>query len=289
VAADIIIFLKDLLHVSNPAAILTASSTVSGYAIENVRRADLMAAWKGSDGTTNDEWLQVDGGSTTWLGAASATAYAVVAYDNRGADQDTILLQYDTADNPAFSSPSTALTWTISGNKAEVTMEWKSFSIPSTAKRYYRIIQPGNARTETTGSITAKILAWSMFKATDVIVLATGFPQDAEGAYSIKTQYRVGESATAGGLRLFNKYAQPGQRFTIAFSPASRTLWQTIRDGLKSNGAGVRAMYIQKDGLDNQAQQNFFMCRLTNPEYAASLQYRDNFQVEMEWETEPWL
>lgn len=290
-AADLYIFFNDRLTIANPSVALTASSTATGgYAMDNVRRADLMTAWKGNDSTTTDEWLSVDGGSTGWLGSAGQTAFSVIAYDNRGADQDTIKLQYGATDDGAYASPTTVATWTISSFKSEITMEWKTFAIPGTAKRYYRIIQFGNERTEATGSITPKILSWSMFNADGVLRLGVDYPGEGEAPYAIRSEFKSVEARTAGGLRLFNKYAQPGQRFGISFQPGRDTFWATaLRDRLVDNGAGTRAFFVQKEGLRNSALSNFFLCRLVNLEMVATRPYFDQYMIDTEWETEPWL
>lgn len=289
-AADLYIFMNDRLHISNASVSLTASATAAGYAIDNVRRDDLMTAWKGNDGTTNDEWLQVDGGSAGWIGSAGQTAFSVIAYDNRGADQDSINLNTDNADSASMSAQATQATWTVSTFKAGITMEWKSWTIQTPAKRYYRLLQPGGARSEAAGTITTKILCWSMFNADGVLRLGMDYPAEGEAPYTIVTQFKNGTATTAGGLRLYNKYAEPGHRFTISFQPARDTLWSTVwRDRLITYGGGTRAFFVQKEGLRNEAQSNFFLCRLTGSEVVASRPLQDQYTIETEWVTEPWL
>lgn len=289
-AADLYIFFNDRLTIANPDVSITASSTDDGYAIDNVRYADLVRAWKGNDSTTTNEYLQADGGSAGWIGSATETAYAVVAYDNRGADQDTIKLITDSGDSAGFGgTPTTLATWTVSTFKTELTMEWKSYTIQTSGRRYYRLIQYGNERTESAGSVTSKIYCWSMFNADGVLRLPVNYPSDGEAPYSIRTQFKYGEAKTAGGLRLFNKYSAPGQSFNVSFQPASLVLWEYMRDSLKAYGGGARAFFVQKDGLSNLAQSNFFLCRLTNLEITASVSYQNNYNVDTQWETEPWL
>jgi len=290
VPADLYLFFNDRLNISNAAASLTASSTVQGYAINNIREADLVKAWKGTDGLTNDEWLSANGGSAGWLGTAGQTVYAVVAYDTRGAHQDTIKLQYGAVDDGAYATPTTAITWAVgSPNTAEVTMEWKTFVIPGTAKQYYRIIQFGNERSEATGTITAKIFNWGLFSAADVVKLSLDYPTEGETSYDISSEFRYGSAKTAGGYQVFNKFAQPGQRFQVNFKPMKDTFWATIRDRLRTYEGPARAIYVQKEGLYGLALPNFSMCRLVGLEFKANRPYMDEYMVSMEFETEPWV
>lgn len=291
--ADLYLFFNDRLNIANPIPVITASSTDPGYSINNVREADLVKAWKGNDSTTVNEWLSADGGSIGWLGAGGQSAYAVLAYDTRVAHQDTVKLQYATVDDGAYAAPQTLATWNVkTPNNTEVTMEWKSFVIPGTAgaeKRYYRIIQFGNERAEATGMVTATIFNWGMFNAGDVIRLSLDYPTEGETPYDIATQFGYGYARTAGKYPLFSKYAAPGQRFQVNFKPMRDTFWMAVRDKLRAYEGPARAMYVQKEGLNNLAQSNFFMCRLVGLEFRASRLYVDQYLVSMEFETESWV
>lgn len=290
-SADLIIFWNDRLNILNTAVTLTASSTQSGYSINNVRYADLVLPWKGNDSTTTDEWLKSDGTTTGWLGTAADTAFSIIAYDNRNAHQDTVKLQYDTADNTSFSSPSTLATWTVgTPNNTEVTMEWKQFTIPTPAKRYYRIVEFGNERTEAAGTVTTKVFAWGMFNATDVLRLSVDYSKEGESPYDISTNFRYGTVATAGGVQIFNKVAQPAQTFSVVFRPGTDTFWATaIKNRLRSLEGPARAFFIQKEGINNLALSNFFLCRLVGLDFNSSRPYQDQYMFEMKFVTEPWI
>jgi len=275
--------MRDRLHISETSASLTASSTDSGYAIDNAREADLFNSWKPTDGTS-DQYLQVDGGSTTWLGAAGTKLYCCIAYDARGANQTEIRLQYDTADNPAFTSVFTSGVFQTLSTDG-VNCDFGSITIATPAKRYYRLSQLNSNRGG--GTVCAKILSWAMFKATDVLN-ATSFPSDTDGQYEIDQVFRHGTMRTGGGLQLVNQYAKPGQRFGVTFQPATDALFASLRDNFFTTSGPARAVYVQKEALKNAALSNFFMCRLMESSVRASRRYQGVYEVAMQLETEPW-
>jgi hypothetical protein len=278
--------MNDLLHLSQTTRFLTASTVQAGTAIDNAREPDLQRAWKPSD-SANDEWLKADGATTTWLGNAGATAYAVVAYDSRLADQTTLVLQYGTTDDGAFAAPNDLVTWTISGaNALDVNCHYQSFTIPGTAKRWYRLIQKNADRGGLTR--TARIFNWAMFSNADV--LQPALTQNAsEGTYNLASLDRTSAIVTAADFPVTNRYARGGARFEIAFRPASDTLWNALRDAFVSNGGMNRPIYIQKTGLRNPALPDFFMCRATSSERQTSVTYRGNNDIVMEFQTVPWI
>lgn len=289
--ADLYLFLNDRLHISNPsglspAPVLTASSTVAGYAPDNVREADLTKAWKPNDSTTTDEWLKVDGGSTSWTG--SGVTYAVLAWDSRGSDQDTVKLQVDSVDDGAFGGTiTTKATWAVGSNKSEVTMQWVGFG--ASAKRWWRLFQAGNERTETTGSVTAKILVWGMFEVTnDLLRLSIDFPGLGEGVYRMSQRYGVNVSRAVAGQPFTNKYSEMTQRFVVVWRPGTDALFTAVRDRLAAmNGMG-RAIFVIKEGLHNLAQANIGLCRLTG-NWDAVKNFDGQYEIELELETQPWL
>lgn len=277
------IFLRDRLHISEAASSFTASSTDTGYAIDNAREADLFNSWKPTDGTA-DEWLQVDLGSTSVLGAAGAVAYCAFAYDARSANQTLLKLRYDSADNPAFTSP-TALATSATLDVTMASCDFFGFVIPSTAKRYYRLYQLNADRGG--GAVCAKILNWAMFKATDVLN-ATSFPKDSDGQYEISQVFHHGTMRTAGGLQLTNIYAKPGQRFGVTFQPATDALYASLRDNFFTTSGPARALYVQKEALKNAALADFYLCRMTDAGVRASRRYQGSYEMDMQFETEPW-
>ena len=290
-AADLMIFWNDRQHITQTTRVMTASSTAAGYAIDNAREADLARAWKPSDSASTTEWLKVDGGSTLWLGSGSNTVFVAVAYDARGANQNVIRLQTDSVDDGAFGGTLTDQ-WTHTLLKDKVNCSWSSFVSPS--KRWYRLAQLGTDRSG--GNVTAKILYWAMYtKVTagsldgDILQMSVDYPGDSEARYQIAQRNRVGRVETAGGIVATNKWATTGQEFSVTFEPASDTLWASIRRHLSDNDGQHRGMFVQKEGLENSALSNFFLCRLLSAEWGASREYLGNYNVALQFRTESWL
>lgn len=283
-ANDLIFFWNDRLHSSQATPILSASSTAGGYAPEFVREAELERAWKPNDSASTDEWLKVDGGSTTWLGNGSATAYFAVAYDARGSNQTIFRLQTGTTDDGAFAAPNDATTHTL--NTSKVTCWYTSFSIPSTAKRWYRLLQKGTDRSG--GNVTAKILGWSLFQAGDITSFVRDFPGHSESAYPLNSVIRASRMQRAGAGITANKFAAPGYDFTISVHPANDTLFTTIRDQFDAIGGWQRAIYVLKTGIPNAALADFFMCRLAQ-DWSSSRKYLNQSDMLIPMTTEPWL
>lgn len=281
--ADLTLFWNDRLHISQTVPVLSASSTAPGYAIDNVREPELYKGWLPNDGTS-DEYLQVDGGSTTWVGAAGTKLYVCIAYDGRNRDQQEIRLQYDTADNPAFSSIfSSGIFATLGGLQCD----WGSITIPTPAKRYYRLAQPNANRAG--GNKCAKILAWAMFSEADIDILSTGFVGNAEAPYRISSVHRLGMIETAGALPLVNRNAATGQRFGVEFNPASESAWSGIRDRLHANFGPARNIFVQKEGLLNSVKQNFFLCMVRDMETSAAAIFGKQYETSLLFETVPWF
>ncbi len=282
--ADLTFFWNDRMHISQTRTV-TASSTASGYAVDNVREADLVKAHKPADSVSTDEWLKVDGGNTLWLGTTGATCFFAVAYDARGVNQNVFRLQTDSLDDGTFGGTQTdVVTHTL--DKTAVGLFYASFTSPQ--KRWYRLLQKGTDRSG--GNVTAKVYYWAMYAAADVTIMSTGFPGDGEGSYSFEDDYRVGVSRTLGGVTLVTRRAAPGQRFTVGFNPASITLWKKLRDQLEGTvGGPERAIFIQKEGLRNAALVNFGLCRIER-NWSASVQYVDTYETgPLSFTTEPWL
>lgn len=286
-ATDILILAAGALHLSQSAAVLTPSSTQSGYSGDNAREVDLVRAWKPNDSAI-DETLIGDLGSTSALGAPAANAWGALSYDSRLADQQTIRLEYGTTDDGAFAVPNLVQSFTVNGaNAARTGCDFYKFAVPGTAKRYYRLLQANAARGGLTR--TAKIYNFELYPASGVISVPIDFPGNGEAAYAISQLGRTAVMRTPGGFPHTNRFAKVGYRFEINFGPAQDTLWQKARDLFDSIGGMHRAVYIGKEGLVNPCQPNFFMCRLTSPDWRSSVRYRGQYDVVMEFETEVWL
>lgn len=288
-AVDTIVAFQNLLHFSTTAAV-TASNTAIGYAVRHARDPNFLTAWKPPDSETVDEYLMVDGGTTTWLGAATETAWLGIAYDARLADQTKILLRYDTADSSSGSFSNTLITHTV--DKTSVGVAFVSFAIPSTAKRYYRLVQlntdgrgSGSAKTR-----TIKINAWALFdKDTVYQVSAPQFTSDAIGPHRWSILDRVGIERTGIGGFVSNAVGASGQGFQVTFDPASKSLWETFRDELMKQRGAHRANFMQHEGLRNPAQSNAFLCRVVSGEWNATKEQPDQYHnVAIPFETEGW-
>jgi hypothetical protein len=288
VAADLIFFFNDRGHISQATSILTASNTAPGYAVNNARMADLGSAWKPPDSAATDEYLMFDGGVTTWLGSTPGDkVYTCVAYDARNAVQGLLSVQQDNADNPAGAFATNRASFTL--NKTEVSCQWATFPLSNPARRYYRLYQYAGSGGRSAGNTTtAKILYWAMFGAADVMEQSLDFPANAEGPYTIRQTDRVGMIRTAGAVPLSNIYARTGQRFTVGFRPGQDTLFAEITNQLFAVSGRARAIFIQKEGVRNPAQANFFLARLTE-DWTGSLSYRTNYEMSLEFETEAWV
>lgn len=277
-AADLYLFMDDMLHVSRTSNTLTASSTASGYAIDNAREADLVKAWKPANGAS-DEYLEFDPATDSDVGTSGETIYYAYAYDARNSDQNAISLsRWDGALNNYL---------TASTDKTAVNCFFGSFVMPATPYQRYRLTQLNGNRSP--GTTTAKIFSWAIFNQSDVIRLSLDYVNDTEATYSIGQTFRVALGATGGGHTVANEYAKPGQRFSVSFGPGSRALWERIRDDLVANGGTKRAIYVQKTGLKNPAKSDFFMCRISSNEWTANLPYLDQYSITLEFETLPWL
>ena len=287
--ASPILFMDDRSHLSVTATVRTASSTASGYAISNSREADLVKAHKHVDGTA-DEYLMDDGGSTTWLGATGATMWLLLAFDPRGADQAAFRIRTDAADNPAGTFATPQGTIFIDVGKAGVICEMLQLSVPSPAKRYWRLIQLNADRSAATKC--AKVLYWAMAEEAGTIrVDGVGYLQDSQAEYSIRQMDRQGIVRTTAGNIFTNRYAAPGQAFELSLGPATLTLWQALRDKFRANGGVGRAIFCQFEGLANpgvSSSSNFFLCRRTAEQWSSSLEFADNYNAKIEFETEPW-
>ena len=282
-AVDLLLFMDDMLHITSTlAGTWTASSTASGYAVDNAREADLVKAWKPSDGAA-DGTLEFDPTTDSDVGTSGNQCYMAVAYDARGSHQDLIKLQ---AFNGAWVTIST-----ITTDKTGVWCNYGSFAMPATPYQKYRVAQLVADRSGGAGTITAKIFSFAMFNTAlnDMIRLGTDFSSDTEANYRVSQVYRVGYGTTAGAHRVANEYAKPGQRFGVSFGPASRSLWDRITADLHRIGGTKRSIYIQKTGLYNPSQGSLYMCRLTSNEWTADLPYLDQYGMSLEFETCPWL
>lgn len=287
--ADTIFFFNNLLHYSNTLGLLTYSNTANGYSADNVRDPNFMTAWKPPDSETVDEYLQWSGGSTTWLGAASDTAYVAVLYDARGADQTQFAINVDAADNPAGTFASNKASFTL--DKTAIGVQWVSFSISSPAKQHYRLVQANTSgRGSGTGKTkTAKVYGWLMFDKDTVYAMASAFSADAVGPHEFGVLDRVGLEHTGIGATVSNTFAASGQSFDVSFMPASKTLYETIRDKLMPQGGAAQPNLMQHEGIRNPSQANVHLCRLAQDRWGGHKPFLDLHEMSLPFITEAWF
>lgn len=110
--------------------IFTATSTQSGFPLVNLQTYFAADQWK-SDSVAPDQVLNLD------LGTAAAINAVVIGNHNipdTDKDLEIVVLEYDTADNPAFTSPATAANlWTVRNSDPCVV------EFTEQTKRYWRI------------------------------------------------------------------------------------------------------------------------------------------------------
>lgn len=282
-AVDTLFFFNDKLYFGNTTTLVIGSTTAPGYAVEFARDPTLGNSWKPVD-SSGDEYLLVDGGSTGWLGGAGEQAYWGMAYDARGTQQDYLKIYVDTADDPAFSSPSLVATSRLT-SKNEVNCDYQTFNIPGTPKRYYRIqfnIADRHADTK-----MPKLLYTSLHKGTDVISCASyNSPQS---SYDMNFISRVGRAKTGAGVIIASKYGAVGQQFSVEFDQASDALWTAIKTNLSAQDGSFRPFFIQHDGLDNVVLPGFFVARMSEESWKVRRTVQGIVRITINLETETWL
>lgn len=279
-AATTILMINDKLHLSvSASSILSSTSTQAGYHQDNVRDTNFANAWKPVDGAS-DQQIVCDGGSSGWI--AAGAFYVAIAYDARGCDQNTILLQQDSLDNPAFSNTvTTKATFTL--DKRGPTVDYVAV-LSNSNKRYYRLMQANSARGG--GTKTVPIYAWAMIDPTNIEDL-TNYPADAIGPGNIDMSSKVAFMWTAGGIPYTNRFGSVDQEFDLVFPRASAGLYADLRDALFGLNNNNRAFWMQLEGLRNYATPNFQMVRLRSSKWGGVRPYVDQYETLIPMMTEP--
>lgn len=280
-AVETILFIDNLVDESIAASsIVSASATDDGYHRDNVRRTDFGTAWKAMDSFTANSEIVLDLGSISALGASGATAYFVVAYDPRGSNQANVHLQVNTNDDADFTDEVGVLSMAIP-DFTEPTSNWASFTVPTPAKRFYRIKQAF-----ADGDKRLRIFAWGMYAAAGVTRVGVDYVSDTTGPGAFRQRARISSIEALGGQGYVNRVARPQQEVEMRFDPGSAALWEAVRDKLHGLDGSARAVFAQFDGLRNPAKPDFGMLRMTGP--AAGFRTdRDQQELAVRFVTEP--
>lgn len=282
--AKTILFLDDRLHSSVATSDIAAASSTAQGSRHNVRDANFLTYWKPNDSPGTDEIIRADFGDTAQLGAAAATAYMCLAYDPRSIDQSKIWLQYDTADSSTFSSPVSHGSFAIPTTHLYPTCQWISFTVPTPAKRHWRLVQTSADRGG--GTRTIRLYYWAAFAISGVLNLDTDFekPGPAPGRYG--QTGLTGLAATPAGISTSNAFGAPVQSFDIGVSSASAALWEQVRNALATADVNGRAFFVQYEGLRNEALSNFYLCRSGSPSFDATRRPIERFDFSIPFVTE---
>lgn len=278
---ETILFLDGEISTLNTAASITSSAnTASGYSAEYLREANYAQAWKPIDGT-GDYLVEIDTGAT--VGANGQTAYVVVAYDAKGANQTQLrIIGDDTGAGP----------WTqralFTLNTTGPTLDYLSWAVDATPDRHFRIEQLNAARGG--GTKTAKVYYWDVFAAAGVFNLDTKYtPKIGAGTGYLNQVASVGAVTTSGGFLFTNRAAKPRQEVELTVKPAEVTPWKDIRDQLHALNGMHKAFAIQFEGLKNAAKANFQLVRVAGPRWTSQRPYRDIYDTSVPLMTEAYF
>jgi len=281
-AVEAYLFMDDQFHSSNTTAEVDGytGSNENGWAGENVREAEFGTGWKPAN-DTSDHAIRLDFNNTTTLGAAGTTAYVAIAYDARLAEQTTIWLQYDSADSSGFAGATLAVAFTVDTTRP--LCQWSSFTVPTPAKRYWRLMERNADRGG--GTRTIPIFNWAMYSAAGVYRIGTDYATDTTGPGALNQVHQIQAVMGATNVRHTNMIARPQQEFEITFRPASLALWQDLRDAVYDLDGPKRAFYVRFAGLRNPVQE-FFMVRMVNERVSTFHKQADQYDVTINLVTE---
>lgn len=287
-SVDTYLFFNDRLHetyTTSSVTCLNSAHIQNGYSPYNVRQTDMFNAWKPPDQNTSDEKLDINGGSTGWLGAIGETYYICVAYDGRGADQTTLSWRYYPADDGALAT--TEISFLMDTTRPAC--GFGSATIRSNAgapMRRYELCQALGLRGG--GTKTAKVFALTAHNASDVYRVRTDFPGETTAPGRLALNFRAGLYEPLGGAIWTNRNGVPSQEFDLVFAPAGVTYWKALRDRLYALDNNKRAFFIQFEGLRNThaATPNFFMVRVKGVNWTSYRPFQDVYRISVTLQTE---
>lgn len=279
------LFLDDRFHSGIPSSsIRDVSTTANGYHIDNIRETDWKTAWKPNDGTV-DEYVTIDGGSAGWLGGAGAFVRFVIAYDARGADQTSIIVTSDAADDPV-SGTFAQVKSTFALSKLGPTVQYDETQVSSPGKRYYQLRMESASRGG--GTKTVRIFAFSVYVLAGIHRIGTD-DTNATAPGSIGLDSGVGTFRSIPGLVCSNRNGSSAQSFDLPFSPLSKATWVVLRNTFFDLRGPARAFYVEFEGLRNYAQADFQMVRLDGPAWGSGRGVRDELDTTIPLRTEAWV
>ena len=247
------LFFNDLLHQDVSTSVVTAgasagSDTENGWSVNQVRYSDNMRGWKPPNGA-NDNWIQIDGGSTTWAGSAGQYIWWAAAADTRGVTAGGLRVYQDISDNPAgtFSTYRTSLPVPMA-NSPVVSYATHVLS----PKQYYRIKQLNVDRGGST--VTIPIYRLSAYAEASLFKIHSASPYvtDIAGPGELALTSRAAIQETLAGMILSNKTGWNSIEFELTFRPASETLWQNLSDQLYNIGISKQSIFMIFEGLDDR-------------------------------------
>jgi hypothetical protein len=280
------LFLEDQLHSSVDGAEIEAASNTHKGNMHNVRDANYLTFWKPLDDLVTNAAVRADFQDGTVIAQADETFYAAVAYDPRNTDQTTIIVQYDATDNPSFVGATSYGIFTV--NSAHLpTCQWMPLVMPNPAKRYWRLMQRVTDRSG--AGRTIPIFYWAMMGPAHVVDLDTegNKPGPGAGAHGFVGSAGISEGPAASAIA--NDVGYSRQRFDVTVRPANTTLFEKIRDGLKTGDLMNRAIFVQFEGLRNDAEPNFQLCRVDTPRLETARGLIEKYEITIPLITEAFV
>jgi hypothetical protein len=283
---ETILFLDDRLHATISTAEIEAVSSTHKGNMHNVRDANLLTYWKPNNDLVSNANIRADFTSGDNIATASQEMYMAVAYDPRNIDQTTIILQYDSADDPSFSGATGAATLVIDTTDQYPTCQWTSFSMPSPSKRYWRLMQRFADRSG--AGRTIPIFYWGVYGPSDLTNLDTDGRKQGPGAGGHGFLGSAGVLHGPAGLANATSPGYPRQTFDVTLRTDS-SHFETIRDGLLTGDLMHRGFFVQYEGLRNEAQANFNLCRVNHARFEALRGYMTSYELTIPFVTEAFV
>jgi len=226
---------------------------------------------------------------TGWIGDDGDTAYVVVMYDARGADQVTMNLRYFPADD--FAAATTFVTFTL--DKTRPTIDYASFTIPSNSnnlpKRRYELVQKDGGGDRPAGEKTARIFYWGMFGADDFLSLDNQGNKTGPGPGRFGQRLFTGRLLGPGGMAATTQFGYGSQPIVLEVLGASEAMYDLLRNRFQDLDGKGRGLALAYDGLLNGTNKdNLALVRATD-DYEVQWNGPDNYDLRIPLETEAYF